>query len=291
MDLSTIIEVALGLVLLYYVLSLIVSSMTSEISKWTQMRAKDLELVLRERFRDPETFDKFMNHPLVKNLQPMRLKPIGTGIMDSPVDKIPAHTFSTTLFDILAPQAGEENKLEQIRNTVRGLPDGEIKTSLSSLIDVTVTDIQTARENVEKWYDDIMQNVSRLYTQHARRIAIICALVVTIVVDADSITVANQLWSQPTLQAAAGAKAEAYIREAPDPKEADVSTYIATLEELKIPILWSMPLPQDEQGWLLKILGWVISWVAISQGSSFWYDVLKRVKSAGSTISGRSATT
>lgn len=284
MNLSVVLEVAIGLVLLYYVLSLVVSYITSEITKWTQMRAKDLELVLREQLQDPAAFVKFMNHPLIKNLQPKRVELFGK-VWDSKVEKIPPATFSTTLFDIMAPSADDGNKLEQIKNTIKGLPDGEIKTALNCLIDATVHDMQTARENIERWYDDMMQNVSRLYTQHARHIAIICALVVTLVVDGDSINVATQLWNQPTLRAAAAAKAEEYIQQAPDPTKA--------LEELNIPIpiLWTTPLPQDVQGWLVKILGWVVTWVAVSQGSSFWYDVLKRARSAGSTITGQPATT
>jgi hypothetical protein len=285
MNLSVVLEVAIGLVLLYYVLSLVVSYITSEIAKWMQMRAKDLELVLREQIQDPAAFVKFMNHPLIKNLQPKRAEFSGK-VWDAKVDKIPPATFSMTLFDIMAPDAADGNKLEQIKNTIKGLPDGELKTTLNSLIDATVNDIQTARENVERWYDDMMQNVSRLYTQHARHIAIICALVVTLAVDGDSINVATQLWNQPTLRAAAAAKAEEYLQQAPeDPTKA--------LEELAmpIPILWTTPLPQDAQGWLVKILGLVITWVAVSQGSSFWYDVLKRAKSAGSTVSEKTATT
>jgi hypothetical protein len=285
MNLSVVLEVAIGLVLLYYVLSLVVSYITSEIAKWTQIRAKDLELVLKEQLQDPAAFVKFMDHPLIKNLQPKRVKLLGQ-VWDAKVEKIPPTTFSTTLFDIMAPSADDGNKLEQIKNTIKGLPDGEIKTSLSCLIDATVNDMQTARENIERWYDDIMQNVTRLYTQHARHIAIICALVVTIAVDGDSVNVATQLWNQPTLRAAAAVKAEEYAKEAPtDPTKA--------LEELKmpIPILWTTPLPQDAQGWMLKIAGWVITWVAVSQGSSFWYDVLKRARSAGSTVTVKPATT
>jgi hypothetical protein len=286
MNLSTILDVALGMVLIYYILSLIVSYITGEIAKWTEMRAKDLEHVLRERLKHPETFEKLMNHPLVTNLKPIRVKLFGTGKWDSKVAAIPASTFSTTLFDILAPESDEDNKLEKLKSAIKGMPESDMRTSLSSVVGQTVEDIQTARENVEKWYDDIVQNVSQLYTQHVRRIAIICALLVSIAVDADSIAIVNQLWSQPTLRAAAETKAQDFVNQAPDPQQANVASYVASLQELKIPILWAVPLPQDTQGWLLRILGWLITWVAIAQGSSFWYDVLKRVRS---TVSGGGA--
>jgi len=279
MNLSTILDVAIGIVLIYYVLSLIVSYITSEISKYTEMRAKDLELVLRQQIKDPHTFDKLMTHPLIKNMQPIRVNMLGQ-MWEAKVSDIPASTFATTLLDILTPETPDQDKLAQLKNTIRGLPDGDIKTSLSCMVDSTVTDIETARVNVEKWYDDIMQNVSQLYKQHARRIAIITALVISVAVDADSLTIAKQLWNQPTLQAAATAKAEEFVKQPPSP-DASVADYVSQLQELKIPILWTMPWPQTWPEWALKIFGWLITWAAIAQGSSFWYDVLRKFRSGG----------
>ena len=280
MSISSILDVAIGLVLIYYVLSLIVSYITSAIARWTEMRAKNLEQVLRGRLRDPETFDKFMNHPLVKNLQPIRSNWRGK-VWEVKVTDIPAHAFVTTLFDILAPETPGQDKLEQLKQTVSNMPEGEIKRSLMPLVGTTVTDIQTARKNIEGWYNDIMQNVSNLYKQNARRIAIICALVVSIAVDADSLNIAKQLWDQPTLRAAATAKAEAYLNQAPNPDQTNVATYVSELQELRIPILWTMPLPTIWQGWAQKVFGWAITWLAIAQGSSFWYDVLRKIRSGG----------
>jgi len=285
MNLSNILSVAIGLILLYYVLSLIVSYITTAISRYTQMRAKDLNYVLHQRFEDPATFDKFMKHPLIKNLQPMQVKMMGKTVWEGEVESIPVPTFANVLLDILAPETREEDKLEYVRDAVKMLPAGDLKESLSTMIDATVTDIQEAREKVGEWYNDVMRNVSWLYKQHARRIAIITALVVAVALDADTVAVANRLWAEPTIRAAAVVKAEEYVNTAPDPEQADVATYIADLEELELPILWSTPIPLTAPNWALKVLGWIITWIAIAQGSSFWYDMLKRIKSVstGST--------
>jgi len=285
MNLSNIISVALGLVLMYYVLSLIVSYITTAISQYTQMRAKDLEHVLRERIEDPETFDKFMHHPLIENLQPMQVKMMGTTVWEGKVSSIPARTFANALLDTLAPATREEDNLQKVQDAIHGLPDSNFKDSLACKVDATVENVREARVKVEEWYDDVMNNVSWLYTQHARRIAIICALVVAVFLDADSIAVANRLWAEPTIRAAAEAKATAYIDNAPNPEQADVVTYVAQLEELELPILWSVAAPTTVPAWLLKVFGWLITWVAIAQGSSFWYDVLKRVRSVSSSSS------
>ena len=288
MSLSTMLNVAIGLVLLYYVLSLIVSYITSNISRWLQMRANDLEHVLRERLQDPAMFADLMHHPLIKNLQPMRVT-WGGKVWEAKVTDIPASTFVTALFDLLAPENNEQDKLTYIKDVIKQMPEGDVKTSLSCLIDSTVQDIQTAREKLENWYNNVVKNASLLYTQHARYIAIICALVVSIGIDADSLAIANRLWNEPTIRAAAAIKATDYVNRAPNPEQADVIAYITDLQELKLPILWSAPLPQNANGWFLKVLGWIITWIAVAQGSSFWYDVLKRVRSATTDTSSKPA--
>jgi hypothetical protein len=279
MSFSTILDFAIGMVLIYYVLSLIVSYITSEISKFTELRAQDLERVLRRRIQDPATFDKFMTHPMIKNLQPIRVNLLGQEWV-AKVNDIPATTFSATVMDILVPTTSDQDKMAQLRDAVQGLPEGEVKSTLTTMVSSTATDIQAARAEVEKWYDDVMQGVTQLYTQHARRIAIICALIVSVAVDADSLTIAKQLWNQPTLRAAATAKAEDFVKQSPD---ANVAGYVSELQELKIPILWTMPLPTDWWGLVQKVFGWAITWLAIAQGSSFWYDVLRKVKGGGAT--------
>ena len=77
-------------------------------------------------------------------------------------------------------------------------------------------------------------------------------------------------------------KAQEYVNAAPNPEQADVVTYVGQLEELELPILWSVPTQPTLPNWALKIFGWAITWVAIAQGSSFWYDILKRVRSVSS---------
>lgn len=63
------------------------------------------------------------------------------------------------------------------------------------------------------------------------------------------------------------------------------------LDELELPLGWSFQFPDQDLGtpenlrdfpdtfggWILKILGLLITGVAISQGSSIWFDVLGRV--------------
>ena len=280
MSLSTVFEVGLGLILVYYVLSLVVSKVVGEITKWTQLRARDLEEGLRDLLGDSGKFVELMQHPRIQNLQPKRLKFLGTEFTTYQVDAIPASSFALTLLDVLAP--GEKSDpMADLRSAVESLPAGKAKESLLGMINSGVQTIEDTRSLIEGWYDDGMQNVSLMFTQHARRIVFIIAAVVTLLTGVDSVAIAQNLWEEPSRRAAVTAQADQFAQEQP---EGDIQSFLAELEALDIPLLWDFDaLPGDVGGWAQKIAGLIITWVAISQGSSFWYDVLKKVRGDGGT--------
>jgi hypothetical protein len=56
----------------------------------------------------------------------------------------------------------------------------------------------------------------------------------------------------------------------------------------QLPLGWGHPVPRDVVGWLGKLIGWVLSAVAISLGAPFWFDLLKKI-APGTRMSGPSA--
>lgn len=284
MTLSTVLEVALGLALIYYILSLIVSYVTSEIAKWTEMRAKDLKEGLRELLEDSGKLQDLMDHPSIQMLKPKRLKLLRGGIKIYDVDEIPSTTFALTLVNMLDPTGAGQGTLDDFRSAIQALPDGNTKKALLGLVNSGVKNVDEFRGRVEGWFDTAMAGVSSLYKQHARRIAVIIALVVTVVTGVDSIQVTKSLWQEPAIRATMAVKVDEFLQE--EKPEGDVQTYIGTLKELKIPILWSGDAwPQNPIDWAWKGLGLALTWVAVAQGSSFWYQILKQIRSATTSSS------
>lgn len=278
MTLSVVFEIALGLALVYYVLGLIVSGITTEITKYTELRARVLEGELKELLADDETYDKIKGHPWIKTLIPKRVNILGGEIRRKigVPDRIPASTLALTLFDILAPGEKGSDAVNKIRDGIGILPEGSAKTSLLGLLNSGVSEIAEARKQVESWIDDAMENVGFLYKQHARRIVIITALVVTLVTGADTVEIARNLWVQPSLRAGVVARVDEIVQE--EEQAPAVDDLLDELDALQIPIFWST-LPRDFAGWLRKIVGLLITWIATCQGSSFWYDVLRKARS------------
>ncbi len=192
-----------------------------------------------------------------------------------------------------------QDQLALIKAGIDGLPEGEAKQALKSLVEFDVADFKEAKQRVEDWYNDMMKQAAVLYKQNVRRWVVGFALVVTLIMGTDSIHIAKVLWTQPARRAAVAATApdlmedfsqsEAAVSEAAgltteetldrlQARAAEVNDIISGLESLDLPLTWwQAPAPTDGQTWLLKVLGLLITWVATAQGSSFWYDLLRRL--------------
>jgi hypothetical protein len=106
----------------------------------------------------------------------------------------------------------------------------------------------------------------------------VIALILVVLVDADTIAVTQRLWDEPALRAAISAEAQMIIDNGGS--TADVTARLEDLNALDFPvfILWQNNNWQDINNWLHRLPGWTITWFALSLGASFWYDMMKRLK-------------
>lgn len=297
MSLSTILELVIGLVVFFYILSLIVQSITGKIDEWMNFEARDLEAGLREMLTATatgergggnelaDTFRAFANNPLIQNLVP---RAHSVSVREMLARRrgdelrlpgfIPSETFALALFNTLVPEEGDEGDLAQVRAAVAGLPEGQTRAALLGLIDSSNKTIQDARQKVENWFNDGMGRVSALYRLHTRRISFAVAVVVVLLVDADTIAVAQRLWQEPTLRAAVSAEAQKLADDGENTTQ--IAQNFATLQALDFPIfgIWQSGNMFKLAYWLEHFLGWLVTWLALSLGASFWYDMLKRLK-------------
>src|ERR1044071_9311031 len=89
---STLLEVAIGVVFVYLLLSLLCSAFSELIESFLKFRARDLEKGIGKLLDDPTLVTDFLNHPLVK---PLGEKP----------SYIPARTFSLVLWNMATTEA------------------------------------------------------------------------------------------------------------------------------------------------------------------------------------------
>lgn len=105
---STILEVALGLFFVYFLLSIVCSAVNEYVALVLNSRAQDLEIGMRNLLRDPDVVSRMRVHPLIKDLTKSRyvLKAVDLvtgGHRDTLPSYIPSRLFALALLDVLAP--------------------------------------------------------------------------------------------------------------------------------------------------------------------------------------------
>jgi hypothetical protein len=254
------------------------------------MRANTLEAGIRNLLGDADggaTTRQLYSHPLIKTLT-------RKGWLDKLLKRtnrpsyIPARAFALALMDIIAPPgpAPAPKALKDVRDKVSNLPDADMKKVLLALVDDAQGDLTRARKNIEDWFNDAMDRVSGWYKRKAQVIILVLALLTTVFLNADTLTIANSLWRDTTIRASIVAAAEQAVKqsppagqEAPLPRIRQLQTQ---LQELQLPIGWSpiagaSQVPGAAYGWLMKFAGLFLTTIAVSLGAPFWFDLLNRL--------------
>jgi hypothetical protein len=157
-------------------------------------------------------------------------------------------------------------------------------------------DLEMVETNVEKWFNDAMDRLSGWYKRYVIYFLLGLAVAVTIGFNVNSIRIATELWSQPQLQAAITAEAQATTT--PTSTTAAASSRASTVDDLQsasstnvpamkkalsdaetLPLGWGTVNQPSNVGWATAIIGWLITIVAISFGAPFWFDLLTRMNS------------
>jgi hypothetical protein len=290
MTISAIVEVGVGLVLVYYIFSYISSGITTWIARIIQLDAKRLEEGLLDLFEDPDRLGDIMNHPWVRILRPKKLNLLGNTVNEEfedwragkRVTWIPPETFAKVLTDVLAPGEDSLGDIHDIRRAIIALPPGKLKSHLLGMVNKSVTSVEAFRSNVEAWFNDAMKGVSQVYRKNTKQIVMAVAFLLTVGLNVDTIAIGTALWKAPTSRAIATATADEIIQAGQPDEEIqfeEVRKQVESLEDIGIPLLWHKEyVPQNSDQTIAKVAGLVISWVALAQGSPFWYDMLKRLR-------------
>ncbi len=296
---SAILDVAVGLVFLYLLLSLISSAVSELLEGWLKNRAKDLEKGLRELLQDPHgtgLVKRIYEHPLINGLFAGAYDPNNTRNLPS---YIPARSFAMAVLDAV-PVAGAAPVSAGGGAAAAPAPMA-VPESVVRAVGLLRQDAATARENVEAWFNNCMERVAGWYKRRTQVIVFCIGLGVALLINADSITVANALASDSTLRDSAVAAAGSYLGQNPagpnEPGTADerLRAYLKTVSGVGLPIGWdsrgieTVPgrIPADPAGWLLKIVGCLLTACAVSLGAPFWFDILNKIMTARSTIKPR----
>jgi hypothetical protein len=240
---SEVLEVGVGMALLFLFLSLIVTAVREFIEAWMQTRAGDLERGIRELLADQDgtgLADDFYAHPIIFSLFRGNYQPDLLGGTPNDSDRamrrkgrlalpayIPSRHFATALMDMAArgpklndrssgaqgqPAAGPVT-IEDLRATVGRIANDKVRCAIEAAMLTAGDDLEKVRANLEDWYNGTMDRVSGWYRKRTQWLVFWLGLAAAALLNVDAITVASRLMSDPTLRKAIVAQAEAYALE------------------------------------------------------------------------------
>jgi len=289
---STILDVAIGMIFVYLLLSLMCSAANELIELWLKNRAADLERGLRELLKDKDgsgLVNDLYSHQLVNGLFEGEYKPGLLGLANRLLGKVnlpsyvPSRNFALALMDLIprisaaaavakpaqvaaitansgaanetvppppppsvphqvvvnvagtpapavapppptvglaqppptatsGPSPASTDPLDTLRNALQSFPNQSVQQALIPLIEAAGNDASRARQNIEDWYNASMDRVSGWYKRRAHVVILVIGFVVTMGLNADSITIARRLSSDKSLRESLVAAADAYAK-------------------------------------------------------------------------------
>jgi hypothetical protein len=302
---SVILDVAIGLILVYLLLSLIATAAREGIESMMKSRAVQLERGIRALLDDPSASGyapRVYQHPLIASLYEGEYDVVARRRTGANLPAyIPTGLFVKALLDLAlrpavpAPYVAEQTDVKFTTDTLRASIDRiespAVQRALRSAVDSAQGDIDRVRSALADWYDGTMDRVSGWYKHQTQWVLLAIGLAMAIIIDVDTLRIGQHLYKSPALRSVAVAMAERVAADttfrARTVDSAAAGRALAQLDSLQLPILWKGVQPNRSdigRHVLDSILGWVVSALAVSLGAPFWFDLLNKFMVIRSTV-------
>jgi hypothetical protein len=294
---SAVLEVAIGLALLYLLLAIFCTTINEWIAGMLGARGKMLKTGLAQMLDGQpliaggnplETLQRFYVHPLFTGFTANSKHP----------SYLSASSFAKTLMDLVTPLQPGSITYADLENGIKALPDGDVKRTLLALIQNTNSDLATAQQAIEGWFNDTMDRLSGWYKRRTQLWTFALAAVLTIAANADTFHVAQKLWTDPTLrslvadtaknrlaQPAQGVNSSQPATSASPAGSTGPSVGLSDEEVTQLGQMVGWPVTKvGGLDWLERLIGWFLTIVAVSLGAPFWFDTLNKfmnIRNAG----------
>ncbi len=144
------------------------------------------------------------------------------------------------------------------------------------------------QKEIETWFEHGMERAAGVYKRNARGVALLIGITIAVVVNIDALNIIDSLSKDSLMRQTIAVYSEELVTSNSEPSELEIgdiqNQVSAALEDLELPIGWvQQPINTRAENQSFnylqgskKILGWLISGMAISMGADFWFNLLKR---------------
>jgi len=307
-------DIAIGMIFTYLLLSLICSAINELIERSLKHRATDLEQGLRELLDDKDgtgLVQKVYDHGMINGLFKGDYKPAASDKSNLP-SYIPSRNFALAMLGILMPNPPAPATAAapgaapapgvSFRNAVSQITNAKVKNALTSMMNVAADDVDKFRESIEGWFNSTMDRVSGWYKRRSQLIVFLLGFAAAGVMNINSVSIANGLWVHKAERDAMVSAAQGYlvnhpVKEGEPGSDSRLKANVENIESYGLPIGWNSgtiknihngKIPAGKLEWFLFLgwsaLGWFITACAVSLGAPFWFDMLNKFIVVRSTI-------
>ncbi len=274
---STTLEVAMGLALVYLVLSLFCTAINEAIAGFFGSRGKNLEKGIKSLFtgglKSAATADgagtavtlaqAIYDHGLIQSLY--RSTPVeqaGTWFKkfrSTLPSYIPSPMFASALFDVVFPNldaapataaapaqtapattpAVQQVTLGAMLTRLQDLPDSKAKEAISTLVKQAGGDLAKTRNAFEDWYNAGMDRAAGWYKRRTQKILLVLGLLIAVGMNVDSIKLGQALWISPAIRSYTVTTAEQYAHANTAPNATTFNAIGALQSLTTLPLGWT----------------------------------------------------
>jgi hypothetical protein len=284
----TTLDVAIGLIFVFFVLSIVCSAINEFVASMLRWRPSMLGEGIENLLSGTTNVTaegralarSVHEHPLIQGM----IKP-GSHRWPS---YIPSRTFVSALLSLGTLPGTVASAERSIQESIDTIPSQHVRDALTGLLSRAGGDVRRFEALAEEWFDDAMERVSGWYRRKVQIALTVIAVVVVLALNVDTVQMASHLWSDNSIRRAVVASASATPATAGQSSDCrtpgacleDVANSVGQLDSLDIPLGWTGANSPDWGDWTWypsKLLGLVLTVAALSLGAPFWFDVLSKV--------------
>lgn len=299
MSISSIFTLAVGLAVMYGLFAVLASTIQETLSGWLSIRASSLDARLRSMLADSNseanlTWGGFrrlwtivgLGNPPALSASSLLKSAQQTGVLTSASagakpSYISPDAFVTAITEAVRLKgiaAGGLDLIKQIEAGIAALPPGRSTNALTAFFKQANGDIDAFKKSLAGWFDEAMDRLNGIYTRWSRAFSFAFGLILAVSCNVDTLAVSGGLLGVSQAQQEKILDTAEKLKDHPDLSASDAINAIAELslqigrpESDKTSADWWFP----RGPW--SVIGWLLTALAISFGSHFWFDALNKL--------------
>jgi hypothetical protein len=304
---SEILDVAIGVALVFLMMSFLATAIREAVEGIVKARAVYLERGIRQLLDDAEGVGlsrAFYEHPLIFSLFPGEYNPMDRRWFGRALPSyIPARNFADTLIDlaIRGPvkseyaimQTDAKPTVASLRANVRRLRSPQLIRAVLTAMDHAGDDLSVVRQNLQTWFDSGMDRVSGQYKRRTHLWLFVIGFLLAAGLNVNAIAITDHLARNKALRESLVARASAVTHDSLYVKKLGDSTFRLAeakrandeLNALDLPIgIERYAMPRSPGDFVRMLGGILITAFAVTLGAPFWFDALNKMMVIRSTV-------